>query len=115
MMNEEMELLAMDEEALIKMRVNDWNFDTFVKHQEFSTQPERTKEYSGLFTGEYEPTEEVLELAESPLRLFFLLLHPPRPWRRIVTESNRYYNQQLNGRVDRMVAAQQARVKELTR
>ncbi|KAG1683472.1 hypothetical protein DVH05_015123 [Phytophthora capsici] len=64
MTTEEMELLAMDEEALAKMRVDGWNFDP-------STQPVRTEGYTGLFSGEYGPTEEVLELADSPLRLFF--------------------------------------------
>jgi hypothetical protein len=56
----------------------------------------------------------VLELAESPLRLFFFFL-PPRLWRRIVNESNRYYNQLLNARVDRMLAAQHARGEEGSR
>ncbi|OWZ08277.1 hypothetical protein PHMEG_00019210 [Phytophthora megakarya] len=47
---------------------------------------------------EYKPTQETLELAESPLRLFFYFM-PPRLWRRIATESNRYYHQHLNERL----------------
>ncbi|KAG1706447.1 hypothetical protein DVH05_001596 [Phytophthora capsici] len=88
MTTEEMELLAMDEEALAKMRVDGWNFGTYFMRQDVvyttctdvscciihldpSTQPVRTEGYTGLFSGEYGPTEEVLELADSPLRLFF--------------------------------------------
>jgi hypothetical protein len=56
----------------------------------------------------------VLELAESPLRLFFYFM-PPRLWRRIAKESNRYYDQQLNARVDRMLSAQHARGEESSR
>jgi hypothetical protein len=56
----------------------------------------------------------VLELAESPLRLFFYFMSP-RLWRRIAKESNRYYDQQLNARVDRMLSAQHARGEESSR
>ncbi|OWY91404.1 hypothetical protein PHMEG_00040026 [Phytophthora megakarya] len=53
-------------------------------------------------------------MAESPIRLFFYFM-PVRLWRCIATESNRYYHQHLNERVDRMYAAQQARGDETTR
>ncbi|KAG3169343.1 hypothetical protein C6341_g11104 [Phytophthora cactorum] len=102
-----MEALALDEEALKKLRVDGWNFDS-------STHPTRTEAYPGLYSGGYGPTAEVLELAESPLRLFFYFMSP-RLWRRIALESNRYYHQHLNERVDRMYAAQLAKGGEMTR
>ncbi|GMF52833.1 unnamed protein product [Phytophthora fragariaefolia] len=103
---EEMEVLALDQVALKKMRADGCNFGTFTYYFHVS--------YPGLYNGEYGPTEEVLELAESPLQLFFYFI-PPRLWRRIATESNNYYNQNLNARVDKMYAAQQARGEEGSR
>ncbi|KAG2852865.1 hypothetical protein PC129_g15555 [Phytophthora cactorum] len=79
-----MEALALDEEALKKLRVDGWNFHS-------STHPTRTEAYPGLYSGGDGPTAEVLELAESPLRLFFYFM-PPRLWRRIALESNRCYH-----------------------
>ncbi|OWZ03173.1 hypothetical protein PHMEG_00025146 [Phytophthora megakarya] len=92
----EMDVLALDEEALKKMRVDGWNMDP-------NTQLEQGTQYPGLSTDEYGPTPEILEPVESPLRLFFYFM-PPRLWRRIATESNRYYHQHLNERVDRIDA-----------
>ncbi|POM68878.1 Hypothetical protein PHPALM_14902 [Phytophthora palmivora] len=87
---DEMEVLALDDEALKKMRTDGWNFDV-------ASQPVRAESYPGLYDREYEQTAEVLELADSPLRLFFYFM-PPRIWRRIASESNRYYDQNLNVR-----------------
>ncbi|GMF62776.1 unnamed protein product [Phytophthora fragariaefolia] len=61
---EELDVLAQDPDALKKMRKTGWNFDP-------DTQPQRTEAYPGLYAGEYGPTDEVLEKAESPLELFF--------------------------------------------
>ncbi|KAG2787872.1 hypothetical protein Pcac1_g2878 [Phytophthora cactorum] len=127
----EMEALALDEEALKKLRVYGWNFGTYAFSDDVvyttctdmtcciifldsSTHPTRTEAYPGLYSGGYRPTAEVLELEESPLRLFFYFM-PPRLWRRIALESNRYYHQHLNERVDRMYAAQLAKGGEMTR
>ncbi|POM70938.1 Hypothetical protein PHPALM_12564 [Phytophthora palmivora] len=104
---DEMEVLALDDEALQKLRHDGWNFDA-------STQPKHSESYPDLYTGSYEPTAEVLELTDSPLQLFFFFM-PRRLWRRIATESNRYYHQNLNGRVDRMYAAQQERGENASR
>ncbi|POM80455.1 Hypothetical protein PHPALM_1705 [Phytophthora palmivora] len=56
----------------------------------------------------------VLDRAESPLQLLLFFM-PARLWHRITTESNRYYYQNLNGRVDRMYEAQLKRGESLTR
>ncbi|KAG6591110.1 uncharacterized protein IUM83_11254 [Phytophthora cinnamomi] len=104
---EELAVLAQDPDALKKMRKTGWNFDP-------DTQPQRTEAYPGLYAGEYGPTDEVLEKAESPLELFFFFM-PPRMWRRIAAESNKYYNQHVNDRVDRMFEKQVARDDTTTR
>jgi len=40
---------------------------------------------------------------------------PPRLWRRVAMESNRYYNQYLNGRVDKMYEKQRGQGGEVAR
>lgn len=102
-----MQVLANDETALKKMRADGWEFDT-TKH------PERLDPYPGLYSGGYGPTEAVLEAAESPLSLFFFFM-PRRLWRRIATESNRYYHQHLNERVDRLFGTRVGGSEGLTR
>ncbi|GMF27743.1 unnamed protein product [Phytophthora fragariaefolia] len=64
---EEMEVLALDQVALKKMRADGWNFGTFTYYFHVS--------YPGLYNGEYGPTEEVLELAESPLQIISTSCH----------------------------------------
>ncbi|POM70505.1 Hypothetical protein PHPALM_13038, partial [Phytophthora palmivora] len=103
---DEMEVLAQDADALKKMRVDGWNFDA-------SSIPVQNKSYPGLFQGEYEPTEAVSEKAESPIQLFFFL--PPRLWLRIASESNKYYHQHLNERVDRIYSKKKAQDPDATR
>lgn len=66
-----------------------------------STQPFRDESYPMLYSGDYGPNDEVLDKAESPLELFFFFM-PRRLWLKIASESNRYYDQHLNERVDRM-------------
>ncbi|OWZ20795.1 hypothetical protein PHMEG_0004752 [Phytophthora megakarya] len=68
-----------------------------------NTQLEQLTQYPGLSTDEYGPTQEILELAESHLRLFFYFMSP-RLWRRYATESNRYYHQHLNERHKNLAA-----------
>lgn len=56
---------------------------------------------SGLFRGESAYTNHVLEYTNDPLKLFYYF-KPPRLWLRVALESNRYFNQHLNERVDKM-------------
>ncbi|KAE8995181.1 hypothetical protein PR003_g8688 [Phytophthora rubi] len=103
----EMDVLAQDAAALKKMRVDGWNLDP-------SSHPVRTEPYPGLFNGDYGPTDAVLARSESPLKLFFFFM-PPKLWIKIASESNRYYNQHLNERVDRMYQKKVAQDDEVTR
>ncbi|KAE9122726.1 hypothetical protein PF010_g6648 [Phytophthora fragariae] len=103
----EMDVLAQDAAALKKMRVDGWNLDP-------SSHPVRTEPYPGLFNGDYSPTDAVLARSESPLKLFFFFM-PPKLWIKIASESNRYYNQHLNERVDRMYQKKVAQDDEVTR
>ncbi|KAG2874021.1 hypothetical protein PC114_g25528 [Phytophthora cactorum] len=68
------------------------------------TFPEDT-EYPDLYKGKYGPTEEVMEKADSPLDLLFFFM-PRSLWSKIAKESNRYYDQHLNERIDRMYRKQ---------
>ncbi|KAE9148948.1 hypothetical protein PF006_g6519 [Phytophthora fragariae] len=102
-----MDVLAQDAAALKKMRVDGWNLDP-------SSHPVRTEPYPGLFNGDYSPTDAVLARSESPLKLFFFFM-PPKLWIKIASESNRYYNQHLNERVDRMYQKKVAQDDEVTR
>ncbi|POM74435.1 Hypothetical protein PHPALM_8603 [Phytophthora palmivora] len=94
-----MDVLAQDTEALQKMRTDGWEFDPAAK-------PVRNEPYPMLYSDDYGPTDEVLEKAESPLEFFFFFM--PR-------RSNRYYNQHLNERVDRMYEKKVAQDAEVTR
>ncbi|ETK86089.1 hypothetical protein L917_09090 [Phytophthora nicotianae] len=129
---EEMSVLAQDENALKKMRVDGWNFGALVadlsmydiQHGFFSlmlyilldesTHPVQADPYPGLSKETYGPTEAVLEKADSPLQLFFFFL-PPTLWLRVASESNRYYYQHLNARVDRIYAKRVERDAEVSR
>ncbi|KAE9289416.1 hypothetical protein PR003_g25560 [Phytophthora rubi] len=102
-----MDVLAQDAAALKKIRVDGWNLDP-------SSHPVRTEPYPGLFNGDYSPTDAVLDKAESPLKLFIFFM-PPKLWIKIASESNRYYNQHLNERVDRMYQKKVAQDDEVTR
>ncbi|KAK1946546.1 hypothetical protein P3T76_002099 [Phytophthora citrophthora] len=77
-----------------------------------SSIPVQNESYPGLFQGEYGPTEAEIEEAESPIQPFFL---PPRLWLRIASESNKYYQQHLNERVDRMYSKKEAQDPDATR
>eukprot|EP00644_Phytophthora_capsici_P013963 jgi/Phyca11/99118/e_gw1.3.471.1 len=79
-----------------------------------STHPVQADPYPGLSKETYGPTEAVLEKADSPLQLFFFFL-PPTLWLRVASESNRYYNQHLNARVDRIYAKRVERDAEVSR
>ncbi|ETI46146.1 hypothetical protein F443_09444 [Phytophthora nicotianae P1569] len=129
---EEMSVLAQDENALKKMRVDGWNFGALVadlsmydiQHGFFSlmlyilldesTHPVQADPYPGLSKETYGPTEVVLEKADSPLQLFFFFL-PPTLWLRVASESNRYYYQHLNARVDRIYAKRVEQDAEVSR
>jgi hypothetical protein len=78
------------------------------------SRPERTEAYPGLYDEAYGPTDAALERAESPLQLFFFFM-PPRLWRRVAMESNRYYNQHLNERVDKMYEKQRSQGGDVAR
>ncbi|KAE9304316.1 hypothetical protein PF008_g22001 [Phytophthora fragariae] len=67
-----------------------------------------------LYSGDYGPTDEVLDKAESSLELFFFFM-PRRLWLKIACESNRYYDQHLNERVDRMYEKKVAQDADVTR
>ncbi|POM69351.1 Hypothetical protein PHPALM_14368 [Phytophthora palmivora] len=54
----EMKVLAQDAEALKDMRADGWSYD-------MSMRPVRTEAYSGLFSGESGPTENVLSKSEN--------------------------------------------------
>ncbi|KAG3204396.1 hypothetical protein PC129_g22589 [Phytophthora cactorum] len=88
------------------MRTDGWNLDP-------DTFPEDT-EYPDLYKGKYGPTEEVMEKADSPLDLLFFFM-PRSLWSKIAKESNRYYDQHLNERIDRMYRKQREKGKEVTR
>ncbi|ETL30773.1 hypothetical protein L916_16295, partial [Phytophthora nicotianae] len=49
----------------------------------------------------YGPTDEVIALADSPLKLFLFFM-PKGFWKKVATESHRYFLQNLTTRVDRM-------------
>ncbi|POM73791.1 Hypothetical protein PHPALM_9327 [Phytophthora palmivora] len=88
------------------MREDGWNFDAEIFPED--------EEYPDLFGGEYGPTDEVLSKAESPLDLIFFFMRRSL-WSRIAYESNRYYNQPLNERADRMYQKQLDGGKQTTR
>uniref|UniRef100_H3H887 PiggyBac transposable element-derived protein domain-containing protein n=1 Tax=Phytophthora ramorum TaxID=164328 RepID=H3H887_PHYRM len=96
---------AQDTNALKEMRVTGWNLDPEMF-------PDDT-EYPGIYDGEYGPTAEVLERATSPLDLLFFFM-PRSLWTHIAKESNRYYDQHLNERVDEMHRKQREQGKDVT-
>uniref|UniRef100_H3GV92 Uncharacterized protein n=1 Tax=Phytophthora ramorum TaxID=164328 RepID=H3GV92_PHYRM len=102
----EQAVLAQDTNALKEMRVTGWNLDPEMF-------PDDT-EYPGIYDGEYGPTAEVLERATSPLDLLFFFM-PRSLWTHIAKESNRYYDQHLNERVDEMHRKQREQDKDVTR
>jgi hypothetical protein len=64
-------------------------------------EPEEFPRYPGLYSGEYGPTDEVLALADSPLKLFLFFL-PKECWTEVAKQSNRYFDQNLSAQVDRI-------------
>lgn len=67
--------------------------------------------YPGLYSGEYGPTDEVLALTHSPLKLFFFFM-PKSLWRQVAKETNRYFVQNLTSRVERMFSSQKTPAKK---
>ncbi|KAG6944543.1 hypothetical protein JG687_00017809 [Phytophthora cactorum] len=55
-----------------------------------------------------------MEKTDSPLDLLFFFM-PRSLWSKIAKESNRYYDQHLNERIDRMYRKQREKGKEVTR
>ncbi|KAG3073594.1 hypothetical protein PI125_g22209 [Phytophthora idaei] len=77
------------------------------------TFPEDT-EYPNLYKGKYGPTDEMMEKADSPLDLLSFFM-PISLLSKIAKESNRYYDQHLNERIDRMYRKQRNKGKDVTR
>lgn len=73
----------------------------FVDQSKFGDNPT----YEDLYDGPYGPSESVLGVAEDPLALFFYYL-PPKLWRQIAVESNRYHTQSIPGRAQAIQAKQ---------
>ncbi|ETM97440.1 hypothetical protein PPTG_24949 [Phytophthora nicotianae INRA-310] len=65
---EEMEILALDEDALKGCELTDGILLDLATH--------RREAYPGLLAGGYGPTQEILDLAECPLGLFFFFTPP---------------------------------------
>ncbi|KAG3002454.1 hypothetical protein PC120_g19729 [Phytophthora cactorum] len=90
----EMVNFAKSNDNMADMRASGWTLDP----DNFASE----QRYPGLYCGEYGPTEVVLSLAESPLKLFFFFM-PKSFWRNVATETDRYFVQNLTSRVDRMI------------
>ena len=73
-----------------------------------SFEADETRSYPNLATEAGAPTEDLSELAESPLQLFFFFL-PHFLWIDIAVESNRYRRQTLEARVDQVIEFQRRR------
>ncbi|POM58673.1 Hypothetical protein PHPALM_36648 [Phytophthora palmivora] len=82
-----------DEQELAKMRKTDSS--AFLPDQR----------YPHLYDGAYGPSDEVVEIADSPLELFLSFM-PRTLWRDIAAESTLYHEQHLVERVDRMYLKQ---------
>ncbi|KAE9182907.1 hypothetical protein PF004_g24105 [Phytophthora fragariae] len=63
--------------------------------------------YAGLYDGPFGPSNSVMSVADDPLALLFYFL-PPKLWRQIAVESNRYHRQSIPSRV-RSMRSQQRR------
>ena len=77
------------------------------------TPPQRTFEgegtsYPGLSKEPGRPNDKLFAIADSPLQLFFYFL-PRHLWKEIAMESNRYRQQGMEARVDKVIAAQRKR------
>ncbi|GMF18888.1 unnamed protein product [Phytophthora fragariaefolia] len=88
---------ARDEQELAKMRKTGWELDS-------SAFPPDQR-YPHLYDGAYGPSDEVMEIADSPLELFLFFM-PRSLWRDIAAESTLYHEQHLVERVDRMYLKQ---------
>jgi hypothetical protein len=88
-----------DEVAFQIMRTDGWELEP----DKF---PEDTK-YPGLYEGDFGPTTSVMAESESPLGLFFYFM-PKTLWMKIAKESNRYCDQNLSDRAQRMFESQAA-------
>ncbi|GMF37330.1 unnamed protein product [Phytophthora fragariaefolia] len=89
---DEMVAFAQNDGSLTVMRANPAKFPPDERH-------------SCLYSGDYGPTAEVLQLAESPLDLSLFFM-PKKFWRQVAKESNRYFLHNLTARVDRMYEKQ---------
>ncbi|KAG6580144.1 uncharacterized protein IUM83_15800 [Phytophthora cinnamomi] len=88
----EMADFAGSEENMADMCESGWTFDAdhFPPDQR----------YPGLYVGEYGPTDEVLALADSPLKIFFFFM-PKILWRNVAKETKPYFVQNLESGVER--------------
>ncbi|KAE9021682.1 hypothetical protein PR001_g11760 [Phytophthora rubi] len=90
---------ARDSKAISAMREHGWEYDI----SRFGPDPE----YADLYDGPYGPSASVLEIADDPLALLFYFM-PPKLWRQIAVESNRYHGQSIPVRA-RAIRTQQRR------
>ncbi|KAG1703907.1 hypothetical protein DVH05_006914 [Phytophthora capsici] len=93
----EMVDFAKDPNNMAEMRASGWTLDAA------GFPPD--ERYPDLYTGPYGPTDEVVALADSPLKLFLFVM-PKYFWVKVAAESHRYFLQNLTTRMDRMFAKQ---------
>ncbi|KAE9019498.1 hypothetical protein PR001_g13862 [Phytophthora rubi] len=91
--------VARDSKAISAMKEQGWEYD----RSRFGPDPE----YADLYDGPYGPSASVLEIADDPLALLFYFM-PPKLWRQIAVESNRYHDQSIPVRA-RAIRSQQRR------